>query len=191
MTVPKTNDNASASGPARVGVDLVDLERFKAVVARTPSFVSRVFSEEERAYCEYKPRPIEHYAARFAAREAVLKALGIGWAPGVRFQDVSVGVDEFGSPYVILCGEAARQKELLGIETIALSISHTSTLAVANAVVLLRHSRTKEEPSLSEAARQKEELARVFKDAKRIVLDLEASVAEEAEKLARVTEESY
>ena len=124
-------------------------------------------------------------------KRQVLKALGIGWAPGVRFQDVSVGVDEFGSPYVILCGEAARQKELLGIETIALSISHTSTLAVANAVVLLRHSRTKEEPSLSEAARQKEELARVFKDAKRIVLDLEASVAEEAEKLARVTEESY
>lgn len=191
MTVPKSENNTNAPGFTRVGVDLVDLERFKTVVTRTPGFVFRVFSEEERAYCEYKPRPIEHYAARFAAREAVLKALGIGWAPGVRFQDVSVAMDEFGSPYVVLCGEAARQKELLGIETIALSISHTSTLAVANAVAIVRQSHKKEEPSLSEAARQKEELARVFKDAKRIVLDLEASVAEEAEKLARVTEENY
>ena len=74
---------------AGIGVDMLEIERMERVLARRPNFARRVFTEEERAYCEKCARPAEHYAARFAAREAVVKALGTGFSDGVSFRDVS------------------------------------------------------------------------------------------------------
>ena len=68
---------------AGIGVDMLEISRMERVMRRRPSFLRRVFTDDERAYCERCARPAEHYAARFAAREAVLKALGCGFAEGV------------------------------------------------------------------------------------------------------------
>ena len=67
---------------AGIGVDMLEIDRMERVLARRPNFVRRVFTEEERAYCDKCARPAEHYAARFAAREAVVKALGTGFSDG-------------------------------------------------------------------------------------------------------------
>ena len=74
---------------ASVGVDMVEIARMEKVLGRRPNFAKRVFTKEERAYCDRMARPAQHYAARFAAREAVLKALGTGFSRGIGFADVS------------------------------------------------------------------------------------------------------
>ena len=68
---------------AGIGVDIVEISRMKSILEKTPSFARRVFTEEERAYCDASSRPAAHYASRFASREAVLKALGTGFSQGV------------------------------------------------------------------------------------------------------------
>lgn len=87
---------------AGIGVDMLEIARMERVIQRRPSFLKRVFTDEERAYCNSFARPAEHYAARFAAREAVLKALGTGFAEGVGIKDVSVRNDESGRPVAVL-----------------------------------------------------------------------------------------
>ena len=92
---------------AGVGVDIVEISRMEKILSRTPRFALRVFTDEEREYCEHSTRPAAHYACRFAAREAVLKALGCGFGKGVRFDDVSVSRDAAGRPQAVLKGRAA------------------------------------------------------------------------------------
>lgn len=118
----------------RVGVDIVEIKRFQHM---KPYFFTRVFTSEENAYCSQKTRPAEHFAARFAVREAVLKALGCGWR-GVGLQDVSVHNADDGTPYVILKNKAQRCAEEQGIQEIAISLSHTKELATANAIALIQ-----------------------------------------------------
>ena len=78
---------------AGIGVDMLEIARMQQAIERRPHFIRRMFTDAERAYCERTARPAEHYAARFAAREAVLKALGTGFSSGIGFQDVSVERD--------------------------------------------------------------------------------------------------
>ena len=155
---------------ARIGVDIVEIPRMKRILERTPSFASRVFTDEERAYCDATTRPYAHYATRFAAREAVLKALGTGFSSGVGRKDVSVTRDALGRPHVLLSGRAREIAEELGVVEIALSLSLTSDLAVANAMAITElarpHADTKPE---DERAR----LARSFKEARSILDELE------------------
>ena len=93
-----------------VGVDVVDLERFGAVMARRPSIVDRLFTTGERAYAEQGPDPVERYAARFAAKEATLKALGVGIGT-VGWHDIEVLRSDAGRPSVLLCGCCRRAGE--------------------------------------------------------------------------------
>ena len=93
---------------AGIGVDMLEIVRMERTMRRRPSFLRRVFTEEERAYCDACARPAEHYAARFAAREAVVKALGTGFSNGVGFSDVSVTMDAQGRPRALLTGRAAQ-----------------------------------------------------------------------------------
>ena len=94
---------------AGIGVDIVEIPRMERILKRTPSFAERVFTEEERAYCDASARPAAHYASRFAAREAVLKALGTGFSEGIGRKDVSVSRDERGRPVAILTGSLYQQ----------------------------------------------------------------------------------
>ena len=160
---------------AGVGVDMLEIERMERVMARRPNFVVRVFTDEERAYCEKSARPAEHYAARFAAREAVLKALGTGFSEGIGLRDVSVARDGSGRPRAVLAGRAAEMVRERGVREIALSISHTRDVAVANAIAVTDEVRPSP-PARDEAARA---LATSFKEARSVLDELER-VQEEA-----------
>lgn len=154
---------------AGVGVDMVDIARMERVLARTPRVRERVFTKEERAYCDRRARPAEHYAARFAAREAVLKALGTGFA-GVGLADVSVAMDErTGAPRAVLAGAAAAEAARQGVVEVALSLSHTRDVAVANAVAVTEDAR----PVKEERPDPRANLAASFKEARSVLDDLE------------------
>lgn len=153
-----------------IGVDMVEIDRMERIIDRTPSFARRVFTEEERAYCERMARPAVHYAARFAAREAVLKALGTGFSQGIRVQDVSVSRDEQGRPRVLLSGRAAEIARAQGVEEIALSLSHTNELAVANALALTASSRPRPKKAKQD---ERAQIAQSFREARAVLDELE------------------
>lgn len=117
-----------------VGVDVVDLDRFEAVITRQPGFVDRVFTAGERDYCERAKAPSvrsQRYAARFAAKEAVMKALGCGLG-AYGFHDVEVARDEdSGEPSLLVNGKAATLAGERGVSRWAISLSHSDLVAVA------------------------------------------------------------
>lgn len=153
-----------------IGVDIVKIARMEQILERTPSFASKVFTEEERAYCDASARPSAHYACRFAAREAVLKALGTGFSRGIGRRDVSVSRDASGRPLAQLSGRALEIAREAGIVEVALSLSFTNDLAIANAMAITEDARpqTREKP---EDARRR--IARSFKEARSVLDELE------------------
>ena len=154
---------------ASIGVDMLEIARMERVMKRRPSFLRRVFTDEERAYCESFARPAEHYAARFAAREAVLKALGTGFSGGIGLKDVSVANDESGRPIAVLTGRAAEIAAEQGVQEVALSLSHTHDVAVANAVLVTEDVKPKVEERVDPAR----ELLSSFKAARTVIDELE------------------
>ncbi len=116
-----------------IGVDVVDVERMKKMLHdQGETFVSKVFTETEIAYCRSRKNPHEHFAARFAAKEAVSKAMQKGWSGEFRWKDVEVMNEPSGAPKIVLYGELAR---LLGESKIHLSLSHTEKTVVAFALI--------------------------------------------------------
>lgn len=100
-----------------------------------PRFRERVFTEGEVTYCEGRPKPAQHYAGRFAAKEAVFKALGTGWAKGIGWRQVEVVAGSDGPPTVRLSGAALDRLVALGGRRIHLSITHSTDSAVAFVVI--------------------------------------------------------
>lgn len=154
---------------AGIGVDMLEISRMERVIERRPNFLRRVFTDEERAYCERSARPAEHYAARWAAREAVVKALGCGFGNGVGIRDVSVSRDERGAVHAKLTGGAAKVALEKGVVEVALSISYTREVAVANAVAVTEAVKPKVDAK-ADAARA---LAASFREAKGVLDELE------------------
>jgi holo-[acyl-carrier protein] synthase len=122
-----------------LGVDICEIERMERALARHPTMRERVFTPEEIAYCDAKARPAESYAGRFAAREAVIKALG-GYR-GKRWQDISVTRGPSGAPAVRLRGNAKRRADQLGVTDVLVSFTHERTHAVAFALAVGDHRR--------------------------------------------------
>lgn len=117
------------------GVDLVEVARVARSVDRFGErFLERVFTAGERAYAGDGPRRDEHLAARFAAKEAVLKALGTGWAQGAGWTDVEVVREASGKPGLVLHGKAAALASGIGATRWHLSLTHTGTMAMASVV---------------------------------------------------------
>jgi holo-[acyl-carrier protein] synthase len=118
-----------------LGVDIAEVGRIKAAIERHGEvFLRRVYTAREREYCERFKNKFERYAGRFAAKEAAMKALGTGWARGVRWVDVEVVRQKGGRPTMALAGEAGKVAERLGVKNIALSITHTETQALAQVI---------------------------------------------------------
>ena len=117
-----------------LGVDICEISRMERALERHPTMRDRVFTPEEIAYCDSKARPAESYAGRFAAREAVIKALG-GYR-GKRWQDISVSRAPSGAPAIRLEGNAKRRADSLGIERVLITFTHEKTNAVAFAVAV-------------------------------------------------------
>jgi holo-[acyl-carrier protein] synthase len=116
-----------------VGLDLIEIERIERALARYPSFRERCFTDAERAYCDSRPNPAQHYAARFAGKEAVGKALGFGVARAFAWRDVEISGRP--KPGVRLSGRARAWAERVGAGAIDVSMSHSRELATAVALV--------------------------------------------------------
>ncbi|MDO5043706.1 MAG: holo-ACP synthase [Coriobacteriia bacterium] len=149
-----------------VGLDIVPIERIERAMNRTPGFIDYVFTSAEQKYCNKKALPQVHYAARFAAREAVLKALGCGIFSGIKMKDLEVLLDKNGAPYMEFSGRAKQIMDEKGIVSVQISLSHTSELAIANAVAITEMAIPAKESKES----AKEQLTKNFKEA-RLVLD--------------------
>jgi holo-[acyl-carrier protein] synthase len=120
-----------------VGIDLVQIERFRRVLERHGErFLKRVFTDRERDDCLSRADPARHLAARFAAKEAVLKALGTGLGRGVGWKDVEVTADDYGRPICTLRGKALEHLKALGGRKVLVSLAHESGLALAQAVAV-------------------------------------------------------
>ena len=131
MTAP--DGDLGAGGVRGIGVDAVDVGRFRRVIERRPGIVDRLFTEDERAYAERSRDRGPRLAARFAAKEAVLKALGVG-VGAAGFRDVEVVRAENGRPGLVLSGRAAQLSEGRGVRRWHVSLTHTDTVAVATVV---------------------------------------------------------
>lgn len=106
------------------------------MLLRTPRFTERVFTRAEREYCDSRGVvAAQHYAARFAAKEAALKALQTGWRGGISWQDVEVSARDSGAPYLIFTGEVLRIFKKFGATATHLSLSHTSEHAIAQVIL--------------------------------------------------------
>ena len=118
-----------------IGVDLCEVSRMRTALARTPTLRDRVFTESEQAYCDRRADPTERYAARFAAKEAVLKAMGLGLG-ACGWREIEVAREESGAPSVRLHGHAKVLADERGIRAWRLTMTHTHRVAEAIAVAL-------------------------------------------------------
>jgi holo-[acyl-carrier protein] synthase len=119
-----------------IGIDIIEVRRVREVLQRTPRFCERVFTQKERDYCDSRGAvAAQHYAARFAAKEAALKALGTGWSGGVAWQDVEISSMESGAPVLEFHGLVRQLYEQSGATAVHLSISHTTEHAIAQVIL--------------------------------------------------------
>jgi holo-[acyl-carrier protein] synthase len=118
------------------GVDIVEIERIRKIIERQKErFIDRVFTQAEQRFCKKYRDPSPHFAARFAAKEALFKALGTGWAKGVTWLDVEVRRQKDEAPGLFLSGEAEKRSVRLGAGRVHLSLSHSEQWAVATVIL--------------------------------------------------------
>lgn len=118
------------------GVDIIEIDRLKSSIQDVGGFRDRVFTTKEIAYCENRKKArFESYAARFAAKEAVLKALGTGMAEGLCWKQIEIFNDDKGKPHAALTLRARELFENMGAKSIDVSVSHCGEYAIAYAVI--------------------------------------------------------
>jgi holo-[acyl-carrier protein] synthase len=114
-----------------IGVDLVKVERMEKALERGERFQRRIFTERETAYCLRHKHPATHFAARFAAKEAGMKAIGTGWSNGVGWKDFEVTLDARGRPNLLLSGKAAEFAKAMGATHTVVSLAHDGGFSIA------------------------------------------------------------
>jgi holo-[acyl-carrier protein] synthase len=120
-----------------IGTDIVECLRVGRMIEQHGElFLRRVYTEREIRYCQSRQRATEHFAARWAAKEAILKCLGMGWRPGLAWTDMEVRVEARGKPQVMLCGAAKDIAQNQRITDILLSLSHCRAYATAYAMAV-------------------------------------------------------
>lgn len=124
-----------------VGTDIIEVRRVEEKITRTRGLKERVFTAREIAYCESKYRPGLHYAARFAAKEAFLKAMGTGWTGGHKFSEIEIIDNRLGKPELYVYGKVAGFCNEKGVSRMEVTLSHIKDLAQA-VVVLERNGQT-------------------------------------------------
>jgi holo-[acyl-carrier protein] synthase len=118
-----------------LGLDIAEVDRVAEAITRYgPAILERLYTPREVAYCESHKNKFERYAARFAAKEAAMKALGTGWKRGVRWREIEVSNVPGGKPTVRLEGVARNIADGLGVRNISLSITHSGNLALAEVI---------------------------------------------------------
>jgi holo-[acyl-carrier protein] synthase len=118
-----------------LGMDIAEVDRIAAAIERHGrTFLTRVFTPAEIAYCEKHRNRTERFAGRFAAKEAAMKALGTGWRHGVRWVDIEIVREPSGKPTLKLSGASRAIADRLGVKNIALTITHTGNTALAQVI---------------------------------------------------------
>ena len=118
-----------------IGIDMIEVERIATKIGKDMGFKELVFSPNEIGYCELMTNKFEHYAARFAAKEAFFKALGTGWKNGTAFNEIEINNNEAGKPELSFLGSTALSIAEMNLGTISVSLSHLK--AMASAVVII------------------------------------------------------
>lgn len=113
------------------GIDIIEVDRIAFRVGRDNGFKEFVFSKDEMSYCDAKASPFQHYAARFAAKEAFLKAVGRGWDSGLQWNEIEITNDTSGKPTMRITGATEKMLAPMGIRIIHLSLSHLKSMATA------------------------------------------------------------
>jgi holo-[acyl-carrier protein] synthase len=127
-----------------IGTDIIEVQRIEEKLLRTGGLKDRLFTGREIAYCDSKHRPALHFAARFAAKEAFLKAMGTGWTGGHRFDEIEIVNNELGKPEVFVHGKVEAFCRTNGITAMEVSLSHIKDLA--KAIVVLEKMASPEKP---------------------------------------------
>lgn len=117
------------------GIDIIEVERIRSVMERDTGFRDKIFTPEEIQYCESKKNKYQHYAARFSAKEALMKAIGTGWRFGIRFADIEVFHNDLEQPQIKVSGKANELLSDLAISKIHVSLSHLKELATAIVII--------------------------------------------------------
>ncbi len=120
-----------------IGIDQIEIERVAEKIGKESGFRQLVFSKTEIEYCEAKTNKFEHYAARFAAKEAFFKAMGTGWRNGTAFNEIEIKNNEEGKPGISFLGKTALSIAELKLGKISVSLSHLKT--VASAIVIIEN----------------------------------------------------
>lgn len=129
-----------------VGTDIIEVARMDKSISREGGFRERVFTADEIAYCEQTAQKALHYAARFAAKEAFLKAMGMGWVEPLQFHEIELTNNTDGKPAIVLHGKTKEYVEAQGITVIHISMSHVKDMA--SAIVLLQTNLEEKEISI-------------------------------------------
>ena len=118
-----------------LGIDLIEVERVAVKISKEAGFRELVFSTKEIAYCEKKTNKFEHYAARFAAKEAFFKAIGTGWRKDTAFNEIEITNNTDGKPEIFFLGKTAATIAELTLGKIFVSLSHVKTMAIAMVII--------------------------------------------------------
>ena len=119
-----------------VGIDLVAVDRIRHSLEKYGDrFKRRIFSKKEIIYCDSRPHPALHFAARFAAKEAFVKAIGTGFRFGIKHSDIEIHHDELGKPLLVLNGKALHESQKKGVTGLHVSLSHTDEQGMAMVVL--------------------------------------------------------
>ena len=149
--------DGSAAQPAGMsdiiglGTDITETVRISEMIERHgETFLNRVYTSDENRYCQRKKMAAQHYAGRWAAKEAVMKTLGTGWAKGVGWRDIEVCTSRSGQPWIILHGGARDMAESLGIQQVLITISHCRAYATATAIAIGRLTAARSRPPIGD-----------------------------------------
>ena len=114
-----------------VGIDIIEIKRIERLFSANEDFLRRIYTEKEVEYCKQKKNKYQHFAARFASKEAMFKALGTGWVGNMKWTDIELLNDEMGRPYLNLYGSVKEMAEKKHIDNISVSLSHCKEYAIA------------------------------------------------------------
>jgi holo-[acyl-carrier protein] synthase len=123
-----------------IGTDIIEVNRIAKLLNKQKRFKERIFTSGEIEYCEHKANSAQHYAARFAVKEALLKAIGTGWRGGVAFKEIEVNNNTKGKPELILSGAVKAITDEMGVTNIQVTISHLKDLAIGMVILECQHS---------------------------------------------------
>ncbi|GJQ22710.1 MAG: holo-ACP synthase [Planctomycetia bacterium] len=119
-----------------VGIDIIEIKRIERLFSANENFLRRIYTEKEVEYCKQRKNKYQHYAARFASKEAMFKALGTGWADKMKWTDIELLNDEKGRPYLNLYGSVKELADKKQIGNISVSLSHCHDYAIAQVLLV-------------------------------------------------------